>query len=42
MGYAASRNILFSCGLKKPFVVVNEQLERQKEQADIVFSGLNG
>ena len=42
IAYAASRNLLFSLGLKKPFIVKNEELERQKGQADIVFSGLNG
>ena len=42
LAYLASKNPLFSCGLKAPFKVVNEQLERQKEQADIVFNGLNG
>ena len=42
LAYLASKNPLFSCGLKAPFKVVNEQLERQKEHADIVFNGLNG
>ena len=39
--YFASRNLLFGLGLKKPFNIVNEELEKQKEQADIVFNGLN-
>ena len=42
VAYLASRNILFSIGLRKPFTVKNEELEKRKEHADIVFSGLTG
>ena len=39
--YFASRNLILGAGLKKPFSIVNEELEKQREQADIVFSSLN-
>ena len=29
--YFASRNLLFGLGLKRPFKIVNEELEKQKE-----------
>ena len=42
LAYVASRNILFNIGIRKPFNVINEELLKRKEHADIVFSGLTG
>jgi len=38
--YATSKNYMHTLGLKKPFKIENEEMIRQKAQADIVFANL--
>jgi hypothetical protein len=38
LAWVFSHNALFSIGMVRPFMIVNEKLQQQKEYSDIVFS----